>query len=171
MQKQYLECGKIVTTHGLHGEVKVQPWSDSPDFLCNFETVYLGSDKKPYPIARARAQKNMLILKLGGVESIDDALALRGKVLYIDRDEDILEDGEYFVQDLIGLAVRDADSGEEYGRLTDVFFTGANDVYELTGPDEVKRLFPAIKDVIIETDTQSGVMRIRPLKGLFDNAD
>ena len=171
MQKQYLECGKIVTTHGLHGEVKVQPWSDSPDFLCGFETVYLGADKKPYPITLARAQKNMLILKLGGVETIDGALALRGKVLYIDRADDTLEDGEFFVQDLIGLTVLDADSDDEYGELSNVFFTGANDVYELTGQDGAKRLFPAIKDVIIETDIESRVMRIRPLKGLFDNAD
>ena len=171
MPKQYLECGKIVSTHGIHGELRVQPWCDSPDFLLGFKILYLDNGSTPVSVERARVQKNMLLLKLAGVGSLDTAVALRGKVLYIDRADAPAKDGEYFVQDLLGLSVVDADTGKEYGKLSDVFATGANDVYELTGNDGVKRLVPAIKDVIIQTDIGLGVMRIRPLKGLFDHAD
>ena len=171
MHKEFLECGKIVSTHGVRGELKVEPWSDSPDFLAGFKSVCLGEEKRAYAIQKARAQKNMLVLKLAGVDTLDDAVALRGKVLYINRKDAPLEEGRFFVQDLLGISVVDADTGAQYGRLSDVFFTGANDVYELTGPDGEKKLFPAIKDVMIETDTLGGVMRIRPLKGLFDHAD
>jgi len=171
MYKQYLECGKIVSTHGIRGELRVQPWCDSPDFLLDFEVLYLDKGNKPLAVEQARAQKNMLLLKLEGINNLDDAAALRGKVLYIDRDDAPLDQGEHFIQDLLGLDVIDADTGMVYGKLSDVLFTGANDVYELTGENGEKKLFPAIRDVVLETDVQAGVMRIRPLKGLFDDAD
>jgi len=171
MYKQYLECGKIVSTHGIRGELRVQPWCDSPDFLLDFEVLYLDKGGKHLIVEQSRVQKNMLLLKLEGINSLDDAAALRGKVLYLDRDDAPLDAGEHFIQDLLGLDVVDADTGLVYGKLSDVLFTGANDVYELTGENGEKKLFPAIKDVVLETDVQAGVMRIRPLKGLFDDAD
>ena len=171
MQKQYLECGKIVSTHGVRGELRVQPWSDTPDFLLDFDEFYLDDGgKSSCRVVQARVQKNMLLLKIEGVDSIEQAIALRGKILYIDRDEVPMKEGEFFVQDLLGLSVVDADTGADYGKLSDVFVTGANDVYELTGDDGKKRLVPAIKDVVIETNPAQGIMRIRPLKGLFDDA-
>jgi len=170
MLKQYLECGKIVSTHGLGGELRVQPWCDTPDFLLDFEILYLGKDHRPCRVERARVQKNMLLLKLEGIDCIDTAAALRGKILYIDRADAPVEEGEHFVQDLIGLSVVDADTEESYGKLSDVLHTGAHDVYELTREDGKKLLLPAIKDVVIQTDVEGGVMRIRPLKGLFDHA-
>ena len=95
---------------------------------------------------------------------------MRERVLYINRADVTLAPGEYFFQDLQGLRVEDADCGKVYGELTDVSRTGANDVYHVkTGNGEV--LIPAIPDVIIHTDVEGGVMRIRPNKGLFDDAD
>ena len=82
-----------------------------------------------------------------------------------------LEEGEYFIQDLIGLEVVDADTGESYGKLSDVSQTGANDVYHISKPGEKEKYIPAIKQVVIETDVDGGVMKIRPLKGLFDDED
>ncbi|MCL2035634.1 MAG: ribosome maturation factor RimM [Oscillospiraceae bacterium] len=167
MLKQYLECGKIVSTHGVRGEVRVMPWCDSPEFLCGFDTLYLQKGETALEILRARPNKNMVLLKLKGFDTLDDAVTLRGKVLYIDRD-DAPDDGKSFVQDLMGISVVDADSGRSWGTLTDVLFTGANDVYVLTDENKTQRLVPAIPDVIVETDLTGGVMRIRPLKGLFD---
>jgi len=168
MQKQYLECGKIVSTHGLRGEVRVQPWCDGPGFLLDFDTLYFDSGATRLEVEDARAHKNVLILKLAGVGDIDAAAALRGKILYIDREDAPMDEGEHFVQDLLGLRVLDADTGLEYGKITDVLQTGANDVYELTGDDGKKKLVPAIPDVVINTDITSGVMTIRPLEGLFE---
>lgn len=171
MIKQFLECGRIVTTQGLKGEVRVQPWSDTPGFLMEFDAFYLDGGAGKVEVEWARVQKNMAVIKLKGYDSVEDAVTLRNKILYIDREDTGLEDGEYFVQDLIGLQVRDIDSGRPYGSLTQVYQTGANDVYELTDQDGTKRLIPAIKDVVIRTDIEGGLMEIRPLAGLFEDAD
>ena len=101
------------------------------------------------------------------VTTPEQAERLRGQILYMHRDDVELEEGVYFIQDLIGLSVLDADSGEVYGELTDVLQTGANDVYEVTGTERTI-LIPAIPDVIIETNLEAGTMRIRPLEGLLD---
>ncbi len=172
-QKQYLEIGKITNVHGLHGEVKVIPWCDSAAFLCSFDTLYLDkAGRKPVNVLRARIQKNMVILELEGIGTREQAEAMRGQVLYMDRDEVELDEGCYFIQDLIGLEVRDADTGRIYGTIRDVLETGANDVYAIWNADEKKEyLVPAIPDVVEETNIAEGFMTIRPLKGLFDDAD
>lgn len=166
--KQYLEIGKIVNLHGLRGEIKVVPWCDDPAFLCDFETLYLGESHKPVTVTDARLQKGNVLMHLEGVDTAEDAEKLRNQILYMDRDEVELEEGVYFIQDLVGLTVVDADSEKNYGKLTDVFQTGANDVYEVSAEDGTKVLIPAIPDVIIKTDLENGVMQIRPLEGLFD---
>lgn len=175
--KKYLEIGKIVSTHSIKGEVKVQPWCDEPQFLCEFPTLYTvsgGRDNKKYTpvkVERARIHKNMAILKLEGVDTMDDAVKCRGSVLYIDRDDAPVEDGQFYIQDIVGLDVVDVDSGKIWGKLTDVFQTGANDVYECTTDAGEKLLFPAIHDVVINTDIASGKIEIRPLEGLFENSE
>jgi len=170
MKKKYLECGRIVAVHGVRGEVRVQPWCDSPDFLLNFPTLYLQGGTLPLRVERARVHKSMVLLKPVGCDSMDAAVTLRGKILYIDREDAPAEDEGFFVQDLLGISVVDADTGRVWGTLTDVLSTGANDVYEITDGTQ-KRLVPAIPQVVLETDPDAGVMRIRPLKGLFEDED
>ena len=98
----------------------------------------------------------------------EEAQKLRNRVLYIDRDDVELDEGCYFVQDLIGLEVVDADSGESYGKITDVSQTGANDVYHIADEKGNVKLIPAIPEVVAETDIEGGIMKITPLEGLFD---
>ena len=170
MKKQYLEVGKVTGTHGIRGELRVQPWANDPDFLCGFDTLYFKKGEEAVTVEGARPHKTMVLLKLKGIDDINAAQVLRERVLYINRADVTLAPGEYFFQDLQGLRVEDADCGKVYGELTDVSRTGANDVYHVkTGNGEV--LIPAIPDVIIHTDVEGGVMRIRPIKGLFDVAD
>lgn len=171
MKKQFLECGKIVTTHGVLGEVKVQPWCDTPEELTQIAALYLDGGKSSLEIERGRVHKNMALLKLKGVDSIEQAQPLRGKILWAHRDDIPLGEGQYFIQDLIGLTVIDADDGHAYGILTDVTETGANDVYHITFPDGGVRLAPVIEQVIVSTDIDAGILQIRPLKGLFDDED
>ena len=171
MKKAFLEVGQIVSTHGIAGEVRVNPWCDTPDFLTGFETLYFHKGKEEVVVEKARVHKNIVVMKLQGTDSVEDAQKLRNQILYASRTDMPLEEGEYFIQDLIGLKVVDADSGEEYGVLNDVSQTGANDVYHISNPGKREKLIPAIKDVVIETDLENGVMKIRPLKGLFDDAD
>ena len=94
MRKQFLECGKIVSVQGLDGEVRVYPWSDSAESLIEFEVFYFDEGNTPVRVERARAQKGMLILKLEGTDTREQALTLRGRILYLDREEDLLEEGE-----------------------------------------------------------------------------
>lgn len=167
MKKEYLEAGKIVNTHGIRGEVKIMPYCDSPELLCDFDRLFMGKSLKEIYIERSRVQKNMIICKIEGVDTPEEAEKLRNKMLYMHRDDLELDEDTYFIQDLIGMTVKDADTGEVYGIIDDVFQTGANDVYSIKNGDK-SYLVPAIADVIITTDIDSGIMTIRPLEGLFD---
>ncbi len=166
MQK-YLETGKIVSIHALKGEVKIQPWCDSPEYLCTFKRLYSKSGDRVYEIERIRPQGNMVIAKLKGIDTPEQAQAMRGRILYIDRDDADLPEGSYFVADLIGLEVRD-ESGRSYGVISDVLQTGANDVYEIKSNDGKLYYIPAIPSVILSTDIQGGIMVIYPMEGLLD---
>ena len=97
MKKKFLEIGKIVTTHGVMGEVKVYPWCDTPDFLTGFSTLYFHKGKDPVAVQQARVHKNMVLLKLQGTDTLEAAQALRNQILYADRADMPLEEGEYFI--------------------------------------------------------------------------
>ena len=170
MPKEFLECGKIVTTHGVRGEVKVQPWCDGPEFLKQFRTLYLdAAGTRPVKILSAKVAGNMSVLKIEGLDTPEEARNWRGRVLYLRRSEVRLAPGDYFIQDLIGLRVIDAeDPSVEYGVVEDVSSTGANDVYHIAREGRAAVLIPAIRQVIAGVDLDEGVMRITPLEGLFD---
>ncbi len=172
-QKRFLEIGKITNVHGLHGELKVYPWCDDAAFLCSFEELYLDQNgTRPVQVQNARIQQNLVIMKLQGCDTREQAEAMKGKILYMDRNEVELEEGCYFIQDLIGLHVMDIDTGRQWGIIRDVMQTGANDVYQIWNEQEQKEyLAPAIPDVVLETNLEEGIMKIRPLKGLFEDAD
>lgn len=166
MKKEYLEAGKIVTTHGIKGEVKIMPYTDTPELLCEFERLFFGKDKTELYIERSRVSKNMVIAKIEGIDTVEAAEKYRNKLLYMHRDDLELDENTYFIQDLIGMEVKDADTDFVYGKITDVLQNGANDVYVIQGDREY--LVPAIPDVVISTDIESDLMIIRPLEGLFD---
>ena len=170
MLKQFLEVGKIVGTHGLNGEVRVECWCDGPEFLCYFKNLYYKEGAEKIQI-KGRPHKNIALVKIKGVDTIEQADMLRGTVLYINRDDIQFEDGINFVQDLLGCDIKDVDTGVSYGKLTDVLYTGANDVYEVTNSDGKKYYIPVIDDVVINKDVENEVIEIKPMKGLFDNED
>lgn len=170
MRKQYLEIGKIVAVQGLKGEVRVQPWCDSPEFLCGFKELYYKEGSEKVEIERAYPHKNLAVLKIKGIENPDEAGLLRNKILYMNRKDVILEQGQYFIQDLIGLKVVDSETGEEYGELSDVGETGANDIYYIRNGDNTY-LIPAVPEVVEKTDIDEGKMYIKAMKGLFDDED
>ena len=167
MKKEYLEAGKIVTTHGIRGEVKIMPYTDTPDLLAEFDRLFIGRNKDEVIITRSRVFKNTVIAKIEGVDTPEAAEKLRNKILYMHRDDLELDEDTYFIQDLIGVEVRDAATDEVYGTIADVMQTGANDVYVIKG-EKREYLVPAIADVVVSTDIDSNIMTIRPLDGLFD---
>lgn len=164
MNKELLQAGKIINTHALRGEVRIYPYCDSAEFICDVKTLYV--DGQAYKIAAARTHKGQALVRFKGVDRIEQAEELVGKIAYFDKDEVELEDGQFFIDDIIGMTVQDVDTGEVYGKVTDVIPTGANDVFEVTG-DRVL-LVPKINDVIIDIDLDTEIIKIRPLQGLFE---
>lgn len=169
--KAYLEIGQIVGTHGVRGELRVQPWCDSPSVMSRIRHLYWDDNGKDSISVQCRPHQNMVLAKIKGVETVDAAAVLRGRVLYAKRQDIPLEKGRYFICDLIGLAVRDADSGEVYGEITDVTDNGANNVYYMRHVDGREILIPAIPDIVIKVAPEEGYILLRPMKGLFDDAD
>ncbi|MCD7726940.1 MAG: ribosome maturation factor RimM [Ruminococcus sp.] len=166
--EKFLEIGKIVSVHGLAGDVKVEAWCDSPEVLCRFKTLYFSKGERKVKVKKSRVQKNMAILKLEGFDSVEQAQTLRNKILYADRESMNLPEDTYFIADLIGMEVINFESGESYGKITDVTQTGANDVYHIKSAEGKMYYVPAIADVVKTTDIENGVMKITPLRGLFD---
>lgn len=166
--QQFLEAGEIVGTHGIRGEVRLNPWCDSPAVLAPVKTLYFDGGARAVKAA-CRPHKNIVLVKLQGVDTVQQAEALRGQVLYLNRKDVRLEKGRYFICDLIGLSVVDDDTGEVYGTCTHVSETGANNVYHMTDPDGNEILIPAIPDVIRRVDIHGGEIRIFAMAGLFDD--
>ena len=171
MRKKYLEAGKIAGTRGIKGELRVLPWCDSAEFLTRFSTLYLDGGETPVRVLSARVHKEHVLMILEGVDSVESADLLRNKILYLDRDDVSLPEGRYFMQDLMGLDVYDADTFLYYGSLTQVMRTGANDVYQITSQDHKNYLIPAVPEFVREIDLEKGKMLIRPVKGIFDDED
>ena len=120
-------------------------------------------------VKSARPHGNIVLLTINDVDSVEKAQKLRGKVLYMKRSDAKLPKGKYFIAELIGCRVFDADDESKcYGTLTDVSPTGANDVWHITDEGGREYLIPAIPDVVIDTDIDAGVMKIHVLEGLFD---
>lgn len=171
MKNKYLETGKIVGTHGVKGMTRVQLWADSQDFLSKFKFVYTDKDgANRLEIQKAQAHGNVCIVAFKGVDSIEAAEKLRGTVIYIDRKDAKLPKGRYFIADLIGCKVLDADTNETLGVITDVSETGANDVWHIE-KDSKEYLVPAIPPVIVDVNVDDEIVIIRPLKGIFDDED
>lgn len=167
--KKYLEAGKIVATHGVKGEVRVQSWCDSKQVLVGLDRMYLDAGERPLRIDDARVHKNIVILQMHDVSTISQAEQLVGNILYVDRAQLPLPEGSYFVQDLLGCQVIDHKAPDiAYGVLQEITQTGANDVYHIKQRDGAVTLIPAIPDVIQEIDLDQRIISIAPLKGLFE---
>lgn len=172
MIKEYLELGQIVGTHGIRGELRVNPWCDSPEFAKKFKTLYFDKlGKLSVRVCSCRPHGNVILLSLEGIDTFEKAEAMKNRMLYLKRSDAKLPEGTWFIEELLGCSVFDADDPAVlYGELTDISSTGANDVWYIT-KDKKEYLIPAIKDVVIKTDVENNAVYIRPLKGIFDDAD
>lgn len=162
MEKQkYIEAGKIVNTHGVKGEVKIQVWLDSPDFLKTFKRIYI--DGNAVKVMSSRVHKDFLIAFLEGVSDVNAAMCLKNKTVYIDRGDAKLPRGAYFLQDIIGASVFDQ-SGNEVGKLTDIMETPASQIYVVKG--ETEHLIPAVDEFILKVDADKGEIKVKLIEGM-----
>ena len=170
MRKEFLEIGKIVGTHGVRGMVRIQPWSDSGEFLCRFKSFYLDGGKVKIKASKITPHGQVVIAAFEGIDSIEAAEGYRGRVLFIKREDAELPEGRYFVSEIIGSTVFDSDTNEPLGTLCDVSETGANDVWHIKR-GEREYLVPAIPSVIVSVDIDAEKIVIKPLRGIFDDED
>ena len=160
-QEKYLEAGKIVNTHGIRGEVKIEPWADSPDFLKRFKTIYI--DSLPVAVQSARVHGAFVIAKLEGADDVNAAMALKNRVVFIDRADVRLPKGRFFIADIIGASVV-SDEGEALGELADVMEMPAQNIYVVRGEREI--LIPDVPEFIKSIDAESGVITVHLIEGM-----
>ena len=167
MKLSYLPCGKIINTHGFRGTVKAESWCDSPDVLAGLPTLYLREREqyRPVRVLHASVFKQFVLLDLEGVSSEETADRMRGVELFAAREDLPIEEGSFFISDLLGLPVLHADSGERIGTLTDVNTSGARDLYEIQTASG-KYLVPAVPEFIVRIDPDDAVY-LRPIAGLL----
>lgn len=163
MKLQFIEAGEIVTTHGLKGEMKVLPWIDSPDILCEFDRCRIGGAE--YKIETCRVQKSCNLLKVTGIDTVESAQAMRGKTVELFRED--IDDDVIFAAELIGMDVMC--SGKKLGKITDVLDYPSSSVYVVTGEHEY--MIPAVKQFILSTDLDANVMEVTIIEGMRSDED
>lgn len=160
-KEPYLEAGKIINTFGVRGEVKLDPWCDSAEFLKPLKTLYI--DGAPRAVASSRVHKGMLIIRFADVEDVNGAMLLKNKIVYFARSDVHLPKGRHFVADLLGAAVVD-EQGAEIGRLTEVLDMPAGQVYVVQG--ETEHTIPAVPEFILDIDADEKVIRVHLIEGM-----
>ena len=157
MRKTYIDAGEIVTTHGIRGEMKVMPWLDAPDMLCEFERCRI--DGKEYNIESCRVQKTCNLLKLDGIDTMEDAQKMRGKTVQLYRED--IDPEVIFGAELVGVEVYC--DGEKIGQITEGLDYPGNSVYVI---DDGKYMIPAVKEFILTTDIDKNEMQVKLIEGM-----
>ena len=166
---KYLEIGQIVNTFGIKGMVKIKPFTDDINRFDKLKKVYIKNKdgKKEYQIQEVKYHKNMVLMKLEGIDTVEQADLLRQSYLLVNRDdEEPLEEGVYYIVDLIGLEVY-TDEGVLLGNVDDIFNTGSNDIYVVKDGKGKQILLPGIPDVIKNVDLESGKIIVHLILGLM----
>ncbi len=166
-RSRFLECGRIINTHGVKGAVKVENRCDTPSVLASLKKIYIknGADYSVRNVISASVMGANALMTLEGVGDMDAALLLKGQLIYAEREDIPLEEGAYFLADLEGLDVIDAESGRVYGKLREVINRGASDIYVVDAPTG-ERLMPAVSEFVKKIDIDSGIY-VSPIPGML----
>lgn len=158
-----LVVGAIIGTHGLSGEVRVRLITDDPEHFATLRRVLVGERREPNQIESVRFNRGAALIKLAGVDDVETAESVRGAVLRIPgNDARPLAENEYFLYQVVGIAVRD-EAGTELGAVTDVIETGANLVFVVTDREGKEELYPSIPEVVVDLNPAEGYLVVRPL--------
>ena len=156
-----IETGRIVNTHALRGEVKIEPWADSPEAFCGFRRLFLDNTERR--VERARVQKGFIIAKLSGIDTIDQAEKLKNQVLYVPREDIGIRDGGYLLSDLMDMRAVSED-GVELGRVTGILTPPGGEVLEIQGAREI--LVPLRGPFVTDVDLEAGTVTLRLIEGM-----
>ena len=167
-KSNFLECGRIINTHGVRGGLKLESWCDTPQDLASLKKVYLknGTEYICHKVKKSSIFKQFVLFELDGISDIDTAMALKGRVVFADRNDISIDEDAFFIADIIGLDVIDLASGEKIGTLSDVLNLGASDLYEID-TENGKKLIPAVPEFIKEIDLEKGIF-VSLIEGMLD---
>lgn len=167
--EKFLECGEVLRIHGLNGGLVVKHFCDSYEVFASLKKVYLkvGSEYSPIKVRKISPYKAGALVLLDGINDADVAMRYRGKIFYAERDDILLEDGDFFIADLIGLSVYDIDTKEKYGVLADVINCGAQDLYVIEREGKPSAMIPAINEFVKEISLENGIF-VKPIEGMFE---
>lgn len=167
-KSQFLECGKIINTHGVRGGLKLESWCDTPKDLASLKKVFLknGEEYQCYKVKKASVFKQFVLFELDGINDIDSAMKLKNTIIFADRDDISIDEDAFFLADIIGLPVFDVSNGEKIGTLSDVLNLGASDLYEIKTSNG-KKLIPAVDEFIKEIDLEKGIF-VSLIEGMLD---
>jgi len=166
--KTFLEIARFTKPQGLKGDLRAQLFCDSPDVLFDFDGFYMGANKSFIKAKVCELRKGFVVMSVQGVDNIEKAEKLTGETLYIDREDYKLPENTWFIKDLLGLNVVNADTGERYGVVKDILQSAPKDVYVVKSPEGRELLFPSIPEVLVDINITERIIKIRPLEGLFD---
>ena len=167
MKRSYLEAGKIVSTHGVRGEVKVLPWADGPEFLLPFKTFYLQGGARAVEVESSRVQKSCVLVKFRQIDTVEQAAGLRDQVIFISREDPNIPDGTVFQADLIGMPV--FSEGRELGTIREILSLPASEVWVVRGEHEY--MIPNVRAFVPELDLSLGRIEVRLIEGMQSDAD
>ena len=167
MKRSYLEAGKIVSTHGIKGEVKLLPWADGPEFLLRFRTLYLQGGARPLEVEFSRVQKSCVLVKFRQIDTVEQAAGLRDEVIFISREDPNIPAGTVFQADLIGLPVYSG--GVELGTIREILTMPSSDVWVVRGEHEY--MIPNVKAFVPEIDLSLGRVEVNLIEGMRSDAD
>lgn len=170
-EKKYIECGKIINTHGCRGGLKLDSWCNTAEDLANMHRIFLEENGTyiKYKVKKSAIFKQFVLFDLEGITDMDQAMALKNRTVYALREDFDLDEGEYFIADVIGLPVIDADTLKQYGTVKDMINRGASDLYVVDTPYG-ECMIPVVDEFIDRVDLQKGVF-VRPIEGMFVTED
>lgn len=170
-KEKYLECGKIINTHGVRGACKIESWCDTPDVLCKIKKLYY-KKKDEYlslEVTKASVHKGCALVYFYGIDSIEAAELLKNRVVYADREDIPIDDDRVFIADIIGLPVFDERNGKRLGVLSELIESPASDLFSVKTEDGRDVLVPAVEEFIGHID--DGGVFLRPIPGMFEDAE
>ena len=168
--QKYLKIGRIVGTRGLYGELKVVSFCDTPEFFCSIKNLYFYNEFKSekLDILNKRIFKNLVLLKLNEVDSIEKGQKLIGREIYMNKYEIKIPKDRYFVSDILGMEVIDANNNVRYGKIFNVIQNGFHDVYCIKDDKSKEYYLPAVKEMITSINLENNTMLVSPIKGIFN---
>ena len=172
MKKTYLEGGKICTSHGVKGLIKVEHFCDSPKVLSSAKKIYLKERDGSFTerkVNSASVAGQFVLMAIEGIDSREEAIAYRGRIIYLHRDDIPMKKGAMLIADMIGLAVYHAESGESLGEISDISDVAGRRIYTVKYEGK-EVLLPDVPEFIKEINEERG-MAVLPSPGLFDSAD